>query len=218
MIDNRTFRMFRVTNGVITPGIMHRTTAAADSLTLALSGPNDGTRSRLTANIGNRYGETWEHARLVFNMVDDDSLYGVTGGTVVQTIRQGGAMNVYVDCVLPGNGVLTVVTIAPTVPIASVGPPAPARIALAPPSPNPFRPGAGALRVRFALPQAGPARIELFDVGGRRIATLLDGVSPAGERAVEWSGAGAAPAAPGLYLVRLTAAGSSLTRRVLVLR
>ena len=215
VIDNRTFRIFRVNNGVITPGIMHRTTAAADSLTLALSGPNDGTRARLTANLVNRYGETWEHARLVFNMVDDDSLYGVTGGTVVQTIRQGGAINVYVDCVLPGNGALTVLTIAPTAPIASVGPPAPARLALAPPSPNPFRFGAGALRIRFALPQAEPARIDLFDIGGRRLATLLDGPSPAGERSIEWSGTGAAP---GVYLVRLTAGGSSLTRRVLVLR
>jgi len=215
VIDNRTFRIFRVNNGVITPGIMHRTTAAADSLTLALSGPNDGTRARLTANLVNRYGETWEHARLVFNMVDDDSLYGVTGGTVVQTVRQGGAINVYVDCVLPGNGALTVLTIAPTAPIASVGPPAPARLALAPPSPNPFRFGAGALRIRFALPQAEPARIDLFDIGGRRLATLLDGPSPAGERSIEWGGAGAAP---GVYLVRLTAGGSSLTRRVLVLR
>ena len=48
---------------------------------------------------------------------------------------------------------------------------------LATPSPNPFR---GLATIRFGLARAGEVRLELFDVAGRRIQTLVSGVLGAG--------------------------------------
>src|SRR5262245_32463615 len=97
VIDGRrTFRIFRVSNGVITPGPMHHSGTSTDPLTATYDAANDGTRSRLTATVLNRFGESWERARLLFVLVDHDSSITATGGTVAQVIRQGGRANVYV--------------------------------------------------------------------------------------------------------------------------
>ncbi len=92
--------------------------------------------------------------------------------------------------------------------IAAVGPGPGAEAELAAWSePNPFT---GSATVRFRLPAAGPVRLAVFDLGGRRVATLLDGTRPAGEHAVTWRAAGAPS---GVYFVRLEAGGRSVTRR-----
>lgn len=85
------------------------------------------------------------------------------------------------------------------------------------PSPNPVR---DAARLAFTLPVAGAVRVEVLDVTGRRVATPADGGFAAGAHVLRWDardGAGHA-LAPGVYLVRLSAAGRALTRRVAVAR
>ncbi len=77
---------------------------------------------------------------------------------------------------------------------------------------NPFR-GEGA--VRFTLPEAGRARVEVFDLQGRLVATALDRALPAGEHAVPLA---MADRAGGIYFVRLTGPGVSATTRVVLLR
>ena len=83
--------------------------------------------------------------------------------------------------------------------------------------PNPSR---GALRAEFTLPAEGDAEVAVFDAQGRRVATLASGCQPAGTHALAWNGAGddGAPAAAGLYFVRLRAGGTRATRRVVLLR
>jgi hypothetical protein len=51
-------------------------------------------------------------------------------------------------------------------------------------------PSDGAIRFSFDLPAAGWTRLEVYDVEGRWIATVVDGELPAGERTVEWPGKG----------------------------
>lgn len=91
------------------------------------------------------------------------------------------------------------------------GPPLPA-LALAQSAPNPARTTA---IIRFTLPAPGPVRLEVFDVRGRRVATLVDRQThTAGEhhvliRADQWG--------PGAYFYRLEAAGRSVTRKMIVL-
>jgi len=225
VIDGRrTFRVFRVSNGVITPGPMHHSGTTADSLAAVWSGPNDGTRSTLSATVSNRFAEAWDHARLVFYMVDHDSIYGATGGTLAQTIRQGGKVNVYVDCVIPAGTTTTpgavTVTVAANAPLVSVDTPSAPGLRLDPPAPNPFRGGAERPRLRFMLAGAADVRLDILDPAGRSVATLLDGRLPAGSHEVLWNGAGAdgAPAAAGLYFIRLRSAGHSLQRKLLMLR
>lgn len=83
--------------------------------------------------------------------------------------------------------------------------------------PNPFR---DLLRVFFTLPAAAPARVAVHDVAGRRVRVLQDGSLTAGAHAVAWTGrdeTGAA-VAPGVYFLRLEAAGEVRTRKVVLLR
>jgi hypothetical protein len=83
-------------------------------------------------------------------------------------------------------------------------------------APNPFR---SDVTLRFALPEPGAARIEIFDVAGRRVRDLIRN-GRAGEQQVDWDGrdeAGGSVAA-GVYLVRLRAGTEDLSAKVLRVR
>jgi hypothetical protein len=90
-----------------------------------------------------------------------------------------------------------------------VGPRAPpGALSLAPPAPNPLR--GGTLTLRFSAP-AGPARLELYDTAGRRVLVrALFGSG--GSQAVRLDEA--VRLAPGVYALRLTAAGRAVTQRL----
>ena len=79
------------------------------------------------------------------------------------------------------------------------------------PSPNPFNPRT---TVAFDLVRAGRATVAVYDLGGRRLTTLADGMFEAGRHEVVWTGMDdlgqAAPS--GTYLVRLV--GESAVRTV----
>jgi len=78
--------------------------------------------------------------------------------------------------------------------------------------PNPFRDEA---TLSFRLPKDGDVRIELYDLAGHRVRTLADGHWAAGTHQVVLSGR---KLAPGVYLSRMTVAGQSFTRRILLVR
>ena len=97
--------------------------------------------------------------------------------------------------------------------VAGGGPAVP--FELHPPNPNPARSGT---QIGFGLPVAGRVRVTIYDVAGRRLRTLVEGVLEAGEHSRAWDlrdGSGRAVAA-GLYFVRLEAEGKSLTHRLAV--
>jgi hypothetical protein len=77
--------------------------------------------------------------------------------------------------------------------------------------PNPAR--GGHLAVTFTLPRPAPARLELVDVGGRRIVSLAVGSLGAGRHTLEL----ATGLRPGVYLVRLTQGAAVRVVRVGVL-
>ncbi len=77
--------------------------------------------------------------------------------------------------------------------------------------PNPFN---GATEIRFELPLATHVKLEVFDLLGNRVATLLDETREAGRHSVTWQ---ADSAASGVYICRLSAgAYESETRMLLV--
>jgi len=51
-------------------------------------------------------------------------------------------------------------------------------------SPNPF---SSQLSVSLTLPEAGNASVRIYDLSGRLISTVVDGLLPAGSNSVEWS-------------------------------
>jgi hypothetical protein len=83
--------------------------------------------------------------------------------------------------------------------------------------PNPAR---SAAMIRFTVPRASATRLELFDLGGRRVRVLQQGIAAAGIHANSFALDDAAghPLASGLYLVRLESAGLAMTRRIAVVR
>jgi hypothetical protein len=79
--------------------------------------------------------------------------------------------------------------------------------------PSPVGPSGG--RVRYETPEAGRVRLTVSDVLGRQVAVLVDGVQGAGPHSAALD---AGRLAPGVYVVRLEAGGSTVVRRVTVAR
>jgi len=83
--------------------------------------------------------------------------------------------------------------------------------------PNPF---SDATTITYSVPNEAQVVLGMFDVRGRRVATLVDGVHMAGDHSVVWSGRGenGKEVVPGVYFARLESAGDVLVRRVLLAR
>ena len=83
--------------------------------------------------------------------------------------------------------------------------------------PNPFNP---ATTISFDLPQPGHARLEVFSVEGRLIASLLDHSVAAGLHTVTWRGhtTSGQIAPSGIYYYRLSTGGFSETRKMILLK
>jgi hypothetical protein len=78
--------------------------------------------------------------------------------------------------------------------------------------PNPFR---GATTVLLSLPRAGAVELQVFDVLGRRVATLASGWMTAGEHRVTFDGHGLAG---GTYFCLLRSGGETRSSAVTVLK
>jgi hypothetical protein len=92
-----------------------------------------------------------------------------------------------------------------------------APVLLGSPSPNPAN---GALNVAFDLPSAGHVRVQVFDMAGRLVATLIDETASAGARVLHWDARGeeGRTLASGAYCIRLETRGRMESRTVLILK
>jgi len=73
----------------------------------------------------------------------------------------------------------------------------------------------GRTTVRLQLPQAGRVRVNVVDISGRTVATLVDGEMAAGRRELTWQPGGLAA---GVYFVRAETPSGTATRPVLLTR
>src|SRR5262245_20456937 len=76
--------------------------------------------------------------------------------------------------------------------------------------PNPLN---GPGTIHFRLPSAGRVKIALYDVRGRRVLVVLDGLRPEGEQAVPFDTNGLAG---GVYIARLDSEAGSATRKLVL--
>ena len=76
-------------------------------------------------------------------------------------------------------------------------------------------PASGRVRLAYALPEAGAVRLAVYDVLGREVAAVLDGLRPAGPGEAAFDAGGLAP---GVYVVRLSLGGRAETRALTVVR
>ena len=78
----------------------------------------------------------------------------------------------------------------------------------------------GDVRLVFSVPTTGHVELAVFDIAGRRVTTLADGVAPSGTHEVVWNGSGSdgAPVASGVYFARLVADSSTASQKLLLVR
>lgn len=82
------------------------------------------------------------------------------------------------------------------------------------PWPNPFNPS---VRARYALVRGGQVRAGVYDLRGRLVALLHDGVQPPGTHEVHWDGLGGkGPAAGGVYLLRISTPETVIAAKLLL--
>ena len=70
-------------------------------------------------------------------------------------------------------------------------------------------------RIVYGLPEEGPVRLRVLDVGGRVVETLVDGTLPAGMHRILWTSSGASS---GVYFLELATSRDVVTRRVVRIR
>jgi len=119
-------------------------------------------------------------------------------GTVPNTTWGAGKLNAYA-------AVLTSVDVQPT-------PDLPTSYRLDQNYPNPFNPSTV---IGYLIPRSTFVRLEVFDVLGRSVQTLVNGVQGFGPHSVVFDGVGLAS---GVYFYRLTAEGFAQTRKLMIIR
>jgi hypothetical protein len=93
----------------------------------------------------------------------------------------------------------------------------PTVVTLYPCVPNPFNP---ATSVRFGLPAATDVKLVVYDVQGRRIATLVNETRASGVYTERWEGRAddGSQVAAGVYFVRLEAGGKTETQKIVMVK
>ena len=83
--------------------------------------------------------------------------------------------------------------------------------------PNPFNPET---TIIFSLPNSGNVSLDIFNIRGQKIRTLVNESMNAGHHQVVWNGTDdfSRNVSSGIYFYRINAGGESLTRRMLLLK
>ncbi len=146
-----------------------------------------------TAWVGRHYA--WASRGVGVALASDNSVYAVGLGNSITTIKYAQSP---VDVPAPAND--------------GVG-----RVALLAPEPNPFK---SDVTLRYTLAKTERVRLEVFDVSGRRVASLVDGVQGASEHRLLWNGRDlhGSTTPPGVYMMRLSAGANEESRKVVRMR
>jgi hypothetical protein len=78
--------------------------------------------------------------------------------------------------------------------------------------PNPFNPQT---TIPFGVPQTGRVVVEVYNLLGQRVAVLFEGEVTAGRHEVVWQ---ALDQPTGLYIVRMQAGETTMTRRITLVK
>jgi hypothetical protein len=83
--------------------------------------------------------------------------------------------------------------------------------------PNPFNP---TTQIRYDLPENGFISINIYDVMGRKIKSLINMKQDAGYRSINWNAANdmGQPVSAGMYIYTIQAGGFRQTRKMVLLK
>jgi hypothetical protein len=144
-------------------------------------------------------------------------MYAITRGGIAQE-NLGGAVDASGNTVtVSGIDGLETLTLGPSA-VTDAGPEVTPRVTrLIAAYPNPFSP---ATTIAFELSQPERVTIMVFDVAGRKVRTLQDGMMGTAQHVVRWSGIDDAGqrVAPGVYFCRMVAGKVVQTTRLSLMR
>ncbi|MBK7092287.1 MAG: T9SS type A sorting domain-containing protein [bacterium] len=97
------------------------------------------------------------------------------------------------------------------------GPVLPEAFSISQNNPNPFNPTTS---IDFALPTAAKTKIEVFNILGQKVKTLVDEYLTAGNKRVDWDGTDdrGSAVASGIYLYRMTANDFTETKKMMLMK
>ena len=83
--------------------------------------------------------------------------------------------------------------------------------------PNPFNPST---MIEYILPEASHVKIEIYNLAGQKIKTLIDSYLNAGRYTVQWNGTddNGTRVASGVYIYRLIAGNNTIARKMILLK
>jgi hypothetical protein len=93
----------------------------------------------------------------------------------------------------------------------------PTEFALHQNAPNPFNPDT---KIKYDLPYASSVRLDVYNVLGQKVTTLIDSYQEAGSQSVVWNGTNnqGQSVASGVYFYRIEAEGFSATKKMMMLK
>jgi FlgD Ig-like domain len=157
-------------------------------------------------------------ANLVFR-IDDPSLESVELAPIVTKNPDHSLMYVYnegteIKSMEPEiSGLVVALNGGATTPESAL----PTKFALKQNAPNPFNP---TTMVSYDLPKPANVRLEIFNVLGQRVKTLVDGYQEAGSKSVMWDGTdrSGSSVASGIYFYRIQAGENTATMKMMMLK
>jgi len=155
------------------------------------------------------FGPGTRYMRLGVRLRDEKALDGCDCGG---PIRLGfDTEGIYLDNI----GVYYVYTISGVETVSGV--PAAPRPRIQRAFPNPFNPKT---TIEFSVPAAGPVRVGIFDIHGRRVATLVDQTVGPGVYRVHWAGKdiNGADVASGIYYAQVQSSGGRDSGRLALIK
>ena len=95
--------------------------------------------------------------------------------------------------------------------------PMPTEFSLSQNYPNPFN---ARTEIRYALPVDSDVKLDVFNVLGQKVATILDGKQKAGYHSITWNGTSSSgePIATGLYMYKLVTSEKTFVKKMLMLK
>jgi len=131
------------------------------------------------------------------------------GGQWISHIALAAGQSVVLSTGTGGTGQSGSVSVAPSG--------LPEHVAIQDVRPNPFT---QSTTITLALPQRAQSHLVVYDVSGRVVRTLADGVLEAGIHPITWNGRSDAgmPVARGVYFAKLESGGLTSARRIVLIR
>jgi hypothetical protein len=192
---------------------------------------NAGFESVQAAPVGYTYpdGQYWDETLYTLpheaRFVEVTLYYQTTSKEYIEFLRDTNTSNsagldLYNAWVAQGrNAPVAMVTDTISVQVipTGVGDGAVVRTELFPNTPNPFNPST---TIRYSLSKRQHVRIEVYDVSGARVVTLVDEERPAGVQRVVWNGGDAQDryVASGIYFIRMTTPEGAFVRKAVLLK